>query len=68
MPCFAILYFCIRFGKISVLFPHRLDYKDKLCLSMGVKQSSDIAQEIMEQVLSDLDELEIQIDDVACFP
>ena len=34
---------------------------------MGVKQSSDIAQETMEQILSDLDDVEIYIDDVGCF-
>ena len=28
---------------------------------MGVKQSSYVSQEIMEQVLKDLDELEIQM-------
>jgi hypothetical protein len=34
---------------------------------MGVKQSSDIAQETMEQILSDLDDVEIYIDDVGFF-
>ena len=34
---------------------------------MEVKQSSDIAQETMEQILSDLDDVEIYIDDVGCF-
>ena len=34
---------------------------------MGVKQSSDIAQETMEQILSDLDDVEIYTDDVGCF-
>jgi len=34
---------------------------------MGVKQSSDIAQETMEQILSDLDDVEIYIDYVGCF-
>ena len=38
-----------------------------LRLPMGVKQSSDIAQETMEQILSDLDDVEIYIDDVGCF-
>ena len=34
---------------------------------VGVKISSDIAQETMEQILSDLDDVEIYIDDVGCF-
>ena len=34
---------------------------------MGVKQSSDIAQETMEQILSDLEDVDIYIDDVGCF-
>ena len=38
-----------------------------LRLPMGVKQSSDIAQETMEQILSDLDYVEIYIDDVGCY-
>ena len=38
-----------------------------LRLPMGVTQSSDIAQETMEQILSDLDDVEIYIDDVGCF-
>ena len=32
-----------------------------------MKQSSDTAQETMEQILSDLDDVEIYIDDVGCF-
>ena len=38
-----------------------------LRLPMGVKESSDIAQETMEQILNDLDDAEIYIDDVVCF-
>ena len=34
---------------------------------MGVKQSSDIAQEAMETILRELDEVEVYIDDVGCF-
>ena len=33
---------------------------------MGVKQSSDIAQEVMENLLHDLDHLEVYIDDIGC--
>ena len=36
-------------------------------LPMGVKQSADIAQMIMEQVLADLDDVDVYIDDVGCF-
>ena len=36
-------------------------------LPMGVCQSPDIAQEIMEKILRDIDDLEIYIDDIACF-
>ena len=40
-----------------------------LRLPMGAKQSSDIDQETMEQVLSDEDDVDIYIDDVgSCFP
>jgi hypothetical protein len=38
-----------------------------LRLPIGVKQSSDISQETMEQILSDLDDVEIYIDYVGCF-
>jgi hypothetical protein len=34
---------------------------------MGVKQSPDIAQEIMEHLLRDLDKTDIYIDDVKIF-
>ena len=34
---------------------------------MGIKQSSDIAQEVMENLLRDIDDLEIYIDDIGCF-
>ena len=36
-------------------------------LPMGIKQSSDIAQEVMENLFRDLDEVEIYIDDIGCF-
>ena len=36
-------------------------------LPMGISQSPDIAQEVMEQVLRDLPDLEVYIDDIACF-
>jgi transposase InsO family protein len=36
-------------------------------LPMGVSQSPDIAQEVMEQVLRDINDLEVYIDDIACF-
>ena len=36
-------------------------------LPMGVTQSPDISQEIMEDVLRDLAEVEVYIDDVGCF-
>lgn len=36
-------------------------------LPMGVSQSPDIAQEVMEQVLRDIDNIEVYIDDIACF-
>ena len=34
---------------------------------MGIKQSSDIAQEVMENLLRDIDDVEIYIDDIGCF-
>ena len=34
---------------------------------MGVKQSPDIAQEIMEDVLRDIEEAEVYIDDIGIF-
>jgi hypothetical protein len=34
---------------------------------MGVKQSPDIAQEIMEHLLQDLDKTDVYIDDVRIF-
>lgn len=36
-------------------------------LPMGVSQSPDIAQEVMEHVLRDIENIEIYIDDIACF-
>ena len=36
-------------------------------LPMGIKQSSDIAQEFMENLFCDLDNVEIYIDDIGCF-
>ena len=33
---------------------------------MGVKQSSDIAQEVMENLFRDLDNVEVYIDDIGC--
>ena len=36
-------------------------------LPMGIKQSSDIAQEVMENLFRDLDDVEIYIDDIGCF-
>ena len=37
------------------------------CLPMGINQSPDIAQEIMECVLHSIDDIEIYIDDIASF-
>ena len=37
------------------------------CLPMGVKQSPDIAQEIMESLFCDLPETDVYIDDVGVF-
>ena len=34
---------------------------------MGIKQSSDIAQEVMENLFRDLDDVEIYKDDIGCF-
>ena len=36
-------------------------------LPMGIKQSSDIAQEMMENLFCELDKVKIYIDDVDCF-
>ena len=36
-------------------------------LPVGVNQSPDIAQEIMERVLRAIDDIEVYIDDIACF-
>ena len=36
-------------------------------LPMGIKQSSDIAQEVMENLFRDLDNVEVYIDDIGCF-
>ena len=36
-------------------------------LPMGIKQSSDIAQEVMENLFRDLDYVEVYIDDIGCF-
>ena len=36
-------------------------------LPMGINQSPDIAQEIMERVLRAIDDIEVYIDDIACF-
>ena len=36
-------------------------------LPMGVSTSPDMAQEIMEQVLRDLDDTEVYLDDIAAF-
>jgi hypothetical protein len=34
---------------------------------MGISQSTDIAQEIMENTLSDFEEVEVDLDDIAIF-
>ena len=36
-------------------------------LPMGVKQSPDVAQEIMESILHDVPDVEVYIDDIGCF-
>ena len=36
-------------------------------LPMGIKQSSDITQEVMENLFRNLDYVEIYIDDTSCF-
>ena len=38
-----------------------------LRLPMGIKQSPDVAQEIMEDVLQGLDDVEVYIDDIGIF-
>lgn len=35
---------------------------------MGIKQSSNIAQDVMEILLCDLNDVDIYIDDIGCFP
>ena len=35
-------------------------------LPMGIKQSSDIAKEVMENLFRDLDDVEVYIDDIGC--
>ena len=37
------------------------------CLPMGISTSPDITQEIMERVLALIEDIEIYIDDIACF-
>ena len=37
------------------------------CLPMGVKQSSDIAEEVMESLFNDLETVKVYIDGVGCF-
>jgi len=39
-----------------------------LRLPMGIKQSPDVAQEIMEDVLQGLDDVEVYIDNIGIFP
>ena len=34
---------------------------------MDIKESSDIAQEVMENLFCDLDDVEVYIDDIGCF-
>ena len=36
-------------------------------LAMGISQSPDIAQEVMETIFRELDETDVYIDDVGCF-
>ena len=36
-------------------------------LPMGIKQSSDVAQEVMKNLFRDLDDVEVYIDDIGCF-
>ena len=36
-------------------------------LPMGIKQSSDIAREVMENLFRDLDDVEVYIDEIGCF-
>ena len=52
--------------KLSVISTPFGLYKYKH-LPMGIKQSSDIAQEVMENLFCDLDKVEIYIDDIGCF-
>ena len=49
----------------SIAAPFGL-YRYNRC-PMGISQSPDIAQEIMEQVLCGIHDLKVYIDDIACF-
>ena len=67
--CFnAILYFELvtESQKLCVISTQFGPYKYK-CVPMGMKQSSDIAQDIMENLFLDIDDIEIYIDDIGCF-
>ena len=52
--------------KLCVLSTQFGQYKYKH-LPMGIKQSSDIAQEVMDNLLRVIDNVEIYIDDIGCF-
>ena len=52
--------------KLCVIFTPFGFFKYKR-LPMGVKQSSDVAQEVMERLFSDLETVEVYIDDDGCF-